>query len=271
MDAQIWLGGSQFVETDDWKEVLDYKEYQQKEELPFYSISATVGPYKSDEYISRVKNIIKKYDDFCCRDSESYNILKAIGNKIHWAPDMVFSYTTQNNRKQRQVCVSLINIEKRFGYKLGNLYAEIIVDYIDYFISKNYKIVLLSLCIDQGDTKCCKKIKKKVSDSCKVEIVEYKKLNTILDVFGSSEYVIGTRYHSIVLGILFGAKILPISYESKTANLLRDIGKKGYSLDELWNIPISEATFWKFKKEEIESLRDKSEKQYQAIDSFIYG
>ena len=39
--------------------------------------------------------------------------------------------------------------------------------------------------------------------------------------------MISTRFHSFVLGVLFGCKVLPISYNFKIANTINDIGFTG--------------------------------------------
>lgn len=271
MNAQIWLGGSQFVETSDWKRILNYKQYQQTAEIPFYAISATVGPIRTQEYLEKVRNIVAGYSDFCCRDLESYRLLGS-GTNTRVAPDMVFSIPVKSLEKKRLVCVSVINVRKRFGVESGRKYEKFVLDLINKFIKQEYKIVLISFCENQRDTICCRKLYDQVSDKKQVECVVYDdNLQEIVNLFSEAKYVIGTRYHSIVLGLRYGAKVLPIIYESKTKNLLDDIQKQGISVDDILQEGLLNLTdkWIELNSSQINLISKKSEEQFMAVDGFV--
>ena len=56
-------------------------------------------------------------------------------------------------------------------------------------------------------------------------------IDDILEEIASSEYVIGTRFHSIVLSFLLKKPILPIIYNIKTEHLLEDVDFVGNVID----------------------------------------
>lgn len=271
MNAQIWLGGSQFVETPDWKKILSYKQYQQKVNIPFYAISATVGPVRTQRYLEEVRNTIAGYDDFCCRDWESYQLLKN-SNNVRVAPDMVFSIPKNTLKKKNLVCISVINVRKRFGEKVGERYEKFVLDLMNEFIAQEYKIALISLCEDQQDSACCKKIYDQASDKKQVELLAYvDNLQEIVDLFSEAKYVVGTRYHSIVLGLRYEAKVLPIIYESKTKNLLDDLQKQGVALDDIIQERVLNRTdkWIELNASQSDLIAKKSEEQFLMVDEFV--
>ena len=131
MDCQLWLGGSQFVETSDWKSVIKYKQHQQKiTPIPFFSISATVGPFKTKAYINAVKQVIKGYTHITYRDKFSYDFMKGIGNSSY-AFDMVFTKQRVGLKQSKKICISVIDTTSRFPKSVSEHYENYIVSLID--------------------------------------------------------------------------------------------------------------------------------------------
>ena len=49
-------------------------------------------------------------------------------------------------------------------------------------------------------------------------------IQEVLTELASSNTVIGTRFHAVILGLLAGAEVLPIMYSNKTGYVLDDLG-----------------------------------------------
>lgn len=271
MDAQIWLGGSQFVETSNWKRILDYKKYQQTTKIPFYAISATVGPVYTQQYLEEVRHTVAGYDEFCCRDLKSYQLLEGLSN-VRVVPDMVFSIPVNDLPKEDLICISVINVTKRFGREVGEKYETLIFNLANMFIAQDYNVVLISFCDAQRDFVCCKRIYSKILNRKKVAFLTYNSnLQEIINLFSKAKYVVGTRYHSIILGLRYGAKVFPIIYESKTKNLLDDIQKTGIPLDDIAKGKLQnwEDKWIELDKNQINEIAKKSEDQFLRVDEFI--
>jgi colanic acid/amylovoran biosynthesis protein len=52
-------------------------------------------------------------------------------------------------------------------------------------------------------------------------------IRQFLDAFSSCDYLICSRFHSVVLAMKLGIPFLPIDYSGKTLNMLRDLGYRG--------------------------------------------
>ena len=83
----------------------------------------------------------------------------------------------------------------------------------------------------------------------------------------SAEIIIGTRFHSIVLGVILQKEIIPISYSNKTNNFLIDIG-----FDDIINdircmdeILISGRVDINI----IKRLQESAEKQFIMLDEYL--
>ena len=53
----------------------------------------------------------------------------------------------------------------------------------------------------------------------------------IINVIQNSESILASRFHGVILGLVFKKKVLPIIYSNKTLNTLNDIGFKGNIID----------------------------------------
>ena len=53
-DAQVYIGGSIFMEYPTWKNIVSWWDYQSKL-LPFFVLGANFGPYHTEEYRSEME------------------------------------------------------------------------------------------------------------------------------------------------------------------------------------------------------------------------
>lgn len=271
MDAQLWLGGSQFVETEDWKNVIDYKLKQQKlKDIPFFSISATIGPYSSREYENAIQKVVAGYDHIVLRDKISYELLQE-RNNASYTYDMVFNIESKCREKKKEVCISVIDMYGRTSEKLAQIYEEFIGKITKRYIALGYKINFLSLCENQKDKYAIERI---VRDNNleNVRIFSYtNNLEEIINVIDNASIMIGTRYHSIVVALKFGLKVLPISYESKTDNLMIMMEKNTIKIENITNIEVDNLDKYMviLDEKEKEHISKSAELQYKDIDIWM--
>ena len=154
--------------------------------------------------------------------------------------------------------------------KYAGTYEQYICRCIDYFSKRNIKITLVSLCEDDGDTAAIERISQKYKDkSINRSYYNGHNWKSIIDEFQTSEYVIATRFHSMILGLEYGSKVLPIVYNQKTKYVLEDLGleKWGISLPNLSESLISEDCF--IEKPDVECVSAESEAQFKALDGLL--
>lgn len=230
--ATVHIGGSIFVQHEEDFSVaysLDYEIFQRSKRI--FVIGANFGPYTDDRYYHCYSKLFKKYNGIVFRDQHSYKLFQGYSN-VSFAPDVVFSYKIKDNiQKKHQVLISVIDMKHRQG-RFGishydGLYKNFLVELTQHYLALGYKVKFISFCKYQGDEEAIQEILMQLKDLNESQIALCKydiNLQECIDSFAESEIVIGTRFHSIILGWLMGKKVLPIVYDSKTKHTLEDNG-----------------------------------------------
>ena len=85
------------------------------------------------------------------------------------------------------------------------------------YIENEYTVTLYSFCNTQKDNLTMKKIFNSIEDKNQVSMIEYDgDINSFLENLLSCEFIIGTRFHSIVLALHAGISVFPIISVSYT-------------------------------------------------------
>lgn len=277
-DLLIIIGGSMFIEkeTENFYDKLYYNYFNLNSNV--FVIGSNFGPYKNDDFLIKYKKIFKNCKQVTVRDENSYNLFKDDLNNLVYAPDLIFGYNKylpKNVKEENQIFVSVINlkgIEKLFKYY--DSYINYLTSIFNYFISKNYKIVISSFCKNEGDEEITELFKRKYTDN--IEIINYNgNIDDILINILKSKFVVGTRFHSIILGFLSNKYVLPISYSNKTDNLLSDLNFNGV-MYKIENLPTCETNFDIFfsenqKLNNINEYVKNSENHFVELDKLIKG
>lgn len=252
-DLSVMIGGSMFIEGSS-KYIENLKE-------PLFIIGSNFGPYKTEKFLKKNEKIFSFAYDVCFRDKKSFDLFKNLSN-VRYSTDIVFSYKNPAIKvtEDKKVVISVIDCDFK-AKELGNNYREDyenkIVEFIEFFNSKNYEVILMSFCEAQGDEIAINRIMKKT----KVNVSKFYYTGDIekaINIIASSSIVVGTRFHANILGLLYHKTIIPISYSNKTDNILKDLDFKGKILD-IKNI----------KNFDVFSLSDKDLKYKISIDKQI--
>lgn len=270
--ATIFIGGSIFIEP--YKPKLNNKLYGIK---PLFIIGANFGPYHSMDYLSYCKEYIETAADVCFRDKKSEHLFHELNN-IRYAPDIVFSYFKKryhNLQNGNGMFISVMNFAKS-NPKLSRYqtnYEKFIISTIRDGLRKEEPIRLASFCKREGDEQAIESIMGAFSEDEKNHIIlcRYNGINVdeILNQIASSEYVIGTRFHSIVIGLAFQKKVLPISYSEKTDEMLRDLSLLSYSIHLPVINKVSEIQYAQISKLQMETIEKLSDSQFLAVDNYL--
>ena len=281
-DAIVYIGGSLFIEYDNWKQILSWWEYE-AEQYPFFVLGANFGPYKSEIYREKLESIFDKMQDVCFRDLYSYNMFKNCP-KIRFAPDILFSTEMPSVRTvEKQIFVSVINCgRKEEGQnKLAdfeNRYIKNIAELLETYIKHGYSVILASFCRLEGDEEAVEKILSLIKEKeirGKITALFYNGTNyqEVLMTLAESEYILASRFHAAILGIAAGKPVFPIVYSDKTIQVLKDIGFKGNYAD----IRIGDKIEYEFSYENlknrlvvpIENLSKQSEAHFEILDNVL--
>ena len=273
-DAEVVLGGSMFIERDLGRDLLNSEiEKKYKVAKPLFVLGANFGPYKNEYYYDKHKRMFLRARDVCFREKYSAQLFKGLKN-VRVAPDIMFGletpkYTTE---AQRKVAISVIDLSNKNDLAIyKENYENKISQIALYYAMSGYEVVLMSFCKYEGDEDAVKRILKKTKHH-NIKAHYYRgNIKKALEEIASSEIIIGTRFHSIVLGLDFEKRVLPIIYSDKTKHMLDDINYKGKVLNvkDMDTLDISQIDSYISSYDGIERLRKDSQKHFEKLDEFL--
>lgn len=280
-DATVHIGGSVFIQhNDDYSAFLKADADLRKFSKKVYLIGSNFGPYKDKQYYLDYHQLLSTYDGVSFRDYYSYNKFKDIPHVVY-APDVVFNYQTDNSSNvEHRVLFSTISLAGRNDnfaiMQYWEVYRKFIQNLAKKYLELGYNITFLSFCEPQGDLYEISEIIN-TSDfdnfKDKIEVKNYNgNIEESISLIKESEIIVGTRFHSIILGWLFNKLVLPIVYDNKTMQVLNDMNLKNYALlQEIDKVSID--CFIKniesVSSSEIDVLKKEAENHFKYLDLFI--
>ena len=280
-DAFVNIGGSIFMENRNWrtsiKERSNIPKRFKSSNRPSFIIGSNFGPYQDELYVEKHKQFFSLFDDICFRDEYSFNIFQNLQN-TRLAPDVVFSLNEkfENTIKEKSVGISIIDLEKRGKLKdYKKDYKNKMIHIIEAYINRGYQIKLFSFCENEGDLKAISEIIDELKNNYieYVKVVNYKgDIKSTLDEFKTCETIVGTRFHSIILALVFNQNIYPLIYSDKTYNILHDINMTSvYSYIEDIDCLDVEETIDRTQNNKLinREILFESERQFEGLDNFI--
>lgn len=233
IDACVYIAGSIFMEKGNalkhLKELSIFIEQCKQKGIPYYFISSNYGPYETEEYVNISKNVFLNCADICFRDTYSYNLFCNI-DTVRFAPDYLFSYNYDNyigNIEKDTVGITVIDTSVRANLvKYEAKYIRYIKLLVEKYISEGKKVSLISFCEQEGDEKAIEKIVDSMQESYanKVEKVLYKgDIDLFLKEYSKIEYMLCTRFHSMVISSMLSQKTYCLSYSTKLDRVISDL------------------------------------------------
>lgn len=283
-DALVFLAGSYFMEQNygeyDYiyntrKPVIDAFKQKRKK---VYIIGSNFGPYLSQSFYDDWKQVFSICDDICFRDKHSYNLFKDMDN-VRVANDVVLGLDVdkyKKNEKKKIAGFSIIDVRKKIGIsQYHDSYIESTIKSIRMFIKKGYKCVLMSFCESEGDLDVINDIVNSLSkeESNEVEVYEYRdNLEEAINLISLFKVFVAGRFHANILGLLLNTCTIPIIYNEKTLNVLKDLKLSdiAVSMDDL-NFICDEDYIEKRLKEGNKLNKDlyKYNKQFDELDKLL--
>lgn len=236
-DALVYIGGSLFMQKEGWEKEFEKKSNFSIKDKPFYLLGANFGPFQDNEYYTAYKKLFSTYTDICFRDSYSYELFKELPN-VRMADDIIFQLKTQPKIKEvntNNVVISVIKPSIREHLvNYDEVYYNKIKDIIISLNEKEFQVTLMSFCEKEGDEEAIEKVlellPKNYSGNVKKHFYKYN-IDKALEEIANSNFVIATRFHSMILGWLYNKPVFPIVYSKKMTNVMEDVGFNGLYID----------------------------------------
>lgn len=280
-DALVHVGGSVYIQHDNYLMTYNLDMALRTMSKRMYTCGANFGPYTDEEYYWNYRELLKRYNGVCFRDWYSYNLFKDLPN-IHYAPDLVFNLRDQQKEKQpekKQVLMSVIQLKNRNGKFSLLQYAE---DYnrfmsglAEQYIACGYQVKFVSFCNTQGDMQAAEDIVALMAETRREQVSIYSyemDMEECISLFDESEIIVGTRFHSIILGWLKKKKVLPIVYDTKTLHLLEDNEYQIYvTMEQMKNEDVNHLIegVQMLSEERLQELVKEAEGQFQDLDKLL--
>lgn len=278
-DAQVYIGGSIFMEYPTWKNIVSWWEYQSSQ-YPFFVLGANFGPYHTEEYRSAMDKVYTKLKDICFRDTYSKNLFTD-NDHVRQAPDILFSYPMpKGEENKKQIFISVISYKDKelnsdFDQMTNEEYIEKMVQITSGFSKEGYQVILASFCREEGDLDAAREIKNRSEQQKNITIFGYDGTNRkqLLEEMSCSIYIIAARFHGTILGLTAGKSVFPILYSDKTKYVLEDLGFHGEYADLRDPDSLSFENAKKnlesgYKIDVTESVQN-AEKHFEKLDEFL--
>lgn len=230
-DGVVQIGGSVFMQGQWWKRDLDWKYDVFDSKRPYFVLGANFGPYEDEEFYLKHRELFSTYTDICFRDRYSYELFKDLGN-VRLAPDIVFQHRKpQTGGSMKRVVISVIKPSERESLRdYDELYYRKIKDIAVAFVDQGYEVSLMSFCEYEGDEEAVRAILSLVPPSHSAGVSKYfyrTNLEEAVQLLASSDMIVATRFHAMILGWVFDKPVFPIAYSDKTTNVMNDANFQG--------------------------------------------
>lgn len=281
-DAFAYVGGSIFIESEysrhEVKEFNYFIKECNKHNKPFFYITCNFGPYQTQEYLELVRENFSLCKGVCIRDKKSYELFKDIST-VSYAPDLAFTYNLDDIKKKKKmmnVGISVINLDIRENLKeKGDIYNDYIKRIVIKFAKRNYKVSLISFCEFEEDEAAIKKIKETIPEKYlnNVNEILYKgDIEDFIKEYSKINYMVCTRFHSMILSIILKQKIYNLCYSKKQENASDDfqLFEKKYNINELtFETKLKKSEFKKVSNKNYNQLIRKSRGQIEKFEEWL--
>lgn len=276
-DAMIYVGGSIFMESEyaihEMKEFKNLIEICNSQNKKFFYMSSNFGPYKTNEYVDMARENFKN-SGICFRDKKSYKLFEDI-ETVKYAPDMAFATDMPKVKKEKKsIGISVINLGIRDNLRhKQEAYEDLIKRIIIKFAKRNYKVKMFSFSQSEQDDEAIRRIFDTVPEEYKDKVgIQYfdEGIEKYLEEYAKMEYMVCTRFHSMILSLLCNQKIYNLTYNQKQDNVIKEnrlffYYKKIQDIDFLTKV--RKIYFRKARKGKVKRLIKESQKQFENIES----
>lgn len=284
-DINVYITGSGFMNSpDEFDSLTDkYNRELNYYKLHPYVIGCNFGPFAYKEYLEMYRKLFSYASDLCFRDNYSLQLFPNL-NRARKAADIVFNYPTESVQKQRRIVeneymlISVANLKKD-----NDDASEFFQDYIEFIkrivIERNKQkkyTVLVGFSREQKDDITILSILKDI-DNCQY-IYNFCYPDTpsreIISLFRDATNIIATRYHAMILALLFEKPVCSVCYNEKTQHVLEDIYMQdsGISLADMKRLDyesLIREKMHEIDKQHLRNLIESAKLQFKQLDEVL--
>ncbi len=177
-----------------------------------------IGPINNKFGELLTQTLLKNCKYVSVRDEKSLELLKSWGIKADLLCDPIFSTQIPHYKKTNTVAVQLRDFQTMNEDFIDRLAQKISKEFSD----KDIEIYSFQ---DAIDLEVCQKFEKAVNmlnPSIKTTLYSNLTNSEIINNLAKAEYLVGMRFHAIIIGLLAKCKILAINYDIKVEKLAKE-------------------------------------------------
>lgn len=267
----ITIGGSMFIEGAFWQSKYQRNLDMVNKSKRSFILGANFGPYNEPEFVEKHKELFEKCDLVCFRDSDSYNEFADV-KSVQESVDILFGSKYTSKQKGEGAVISVINLKTRPRLaEYWETYIESMANLCQEMVAVKMPVCLMSFCDNEGDYVAINDIMEKLDDSVKAQVRTYSydgDTQEAMNVIDSARYVVGTRFHAVVLGFLLEKCVCPIAYSNKTSNLLADLQfpKEYCTVEDTSKLSLDFVKEHEAVQVPLKKLRKKAKRHFKKLD-----
>lgn len=269
----INIGGSIFIEgTNGVEKRMESEEFKLKSP-PLFIVGSNFGPWKSPEYYDAYKKYFARCAGVTFRESQSYEMFCKLKN-VSCAPDVVLNTKPVFVKTElNHIFISVINLDNRMNLKKYRKdYENFIVKLCRVTTANGDMPTLVSFCSVEGDDVAVDRI----YHECKRQNIHAERLfykdniEEIKTLYAKSKFVLATRFHSMILALVYEKPFYAISYDDKVKNVLEDLNLKCYcKLEEMVKLVPEKILNNSPEFEEVRRYKEGAKYQFRYLDEFL--
>lgn len=225
-----------------------------------YVMPNSFGPFKGPFVANIIKKVMSKCKLVTSRESISAKQLSyLLRKKIDVFPDLAFflekadlcniEHVLDNIPFKEKQCVAITARPYRFPghnnpFQAYRDYKNALISFIKWLDGNDFYPVLVvhtrAIRQHESDKTCISEIAKKIATECQFSIIDDDTLDCrqLKTIYSQFDYIIGTRFHSIIFAMSEGVPGIAITYGgNKGDGIMRDMNLSKYA------IPISDLSF----------------------------
>ena len=222
-DATVLIGGSLFIQNKEIYKKMLRNFIKEVNNSKYFIIGANFGPYYSNDYLEGYRKAFAKCQDVSLRDKKSFQLFKEnINTRLN--PDVVLSLKRNLICKsEKKIGISVIDLSNRDLSEYTNIYESALARLSEDLIRLGYHINFYSFCKEEGDSKAISRITDHIKEN-NYSVIEYDgDFEEYLKHLSQNEIMIATRYHAMILALLFRQRVISLSYSDKIVNVIQDL------------------------------------------------
>ena len=177
-----------------------------------------IGPIKSKLGQFLTKNILKHCDYVSVRDEKSLQLLNSWGIKTDLLCDPIFSTKTDFSEKNNTLAVQLRDFKTMNDDFIDRLAQKIAQDFSD----KEIEIFSFQDTLDKEVCEKFEKALKLLNPDIKTTLYTGLTNEEIIQKLAKAQYLVGMRFHAIIIGLISRVKVLSINYDIKVEKISKE-------------------------------------------------